>query len=177
MPDSEWKQPQTVIAQRTIYPSVPLRSSWDSLLFDLPTTEDKMAQRLNTGIVMVLVVVFAFAGCALPSSARSPKFLDPEELLVALKDECPTGIPLAAAQERMESLGFTCESVIDGTFAYHFRDDQGKREKRTRENIDFILCKRQLKQGLMVTYFETVALVLENGVVMDALYEKNSLGP
>ena len=36
MPDSEWKQPQTVIAQRTIYPSVPLRSSWDSLLFVLP---------------------------------------------------------------------------------------------------------------------------------------------
>ncbi|MCE3018581.1 MAG: hypothetical protein LW870_22225 [Pirellula sp.] len=31
--DSGWKQRQTDIAQRTIYPSVPLHSSWDRLLF------------------------------------------------------------------------------------------------------------------------------------------------
>ncbi|MFN8739228.1 MAG: hypothetical protein ACK5YR_04860 [Pirellula sp.] len=134
---------------------------------------------MNSDVVIALVVgsFFAFVGCVLPSIARSPKLLDPKELLVALKVEFPQGVPLRAAQEKMETLGFKCERVVDGTFVSHVRNDQWRREKRTREHIDFILCKRQLKQGRMVTYIEAVALVIENDFVVDALYEMNSLGP
>lgn len=114
--------------------------------------------------------------------ARYLPALAPRSLLIQKtpfgpEEEFPQGVPLTAAQEKMEAMGFNCEVIVDGSFVYHVRDDQWRREKRTRENTDYILCKRCLKEGLMVTYFETVALVLENGFVVDALYERNSLGP
>jgi len=81
------------------------------------------------------------------------------------------------AQQQMAENGFECTRIDNGTFIHRIRHDDGRMENRTLENIDFIRCKRKTQDGMWVTYFDDVALVIENGLVVDALTNWSAVGP
>lgn len=81
------------------------------------------------------------------------------------------------AQRQMEDNGFECTRISNGAFVHQIHHDDGSLESRSIENIDFIRCKRKTQQGVWVTYFDDVALVIEDGLVVDALSNWSAVGP
>ena len=63
----------------------------------------------------------------------------------------------------MEIEGFKCEMVENGTFITTYR------KKRRIDNADFLRCRRETESGI-----NDVALVVENGIVTDAIIDFES---
>lgn len=128
------------------------------------------------GVVMVCAAITS-VGCASSPASRTSKPVAPIEIFASLKQSYPEGVSPEVAQQRMEENGFECIRVHNGSFVHQVHHDDGRLENRTLENIDFISCKRKTQDGMWVTYFDDVALVIENGLVVDAVCNWSAVGP
>ena len=128
---------------------------------------------LGAGLSATILAV----GCSSSPTSRATTKRSVIEIIESLQLTYPNGVSPEAAQRQMEENGFECTWTTNGTFVHQIRHDDGATTNRTVENIDFIRCKRQTQQGMWVTYFDDVALVVQNGRVVDALSNWSAVGP
>jgi hypothetical protein len=115
---------------------------------------------LLTGLVLTMSLG---AGCA----ARYPVIVpgeNAEKTRAGILERVPVGTPVERAADIMRANGFTCESMRNAAFL-------------DRERIDFLYCDRERAVGLMVGRRWQVALVEEEGRVMDVLVGTGLIGP
>lgn len=111
------------------------------------------------------------------SKASPPKTASASRIIDTLQESYPNGPPSDVAQMQMEQNGFQCERVTRGNFVHVVRNADGTSQRRTLEGIDFIRCNRTTKNGILVTYFDEVALVIKDDVVVEMLANWDSVGP
>jgi hypothetical protein len=77
----------------------------------------------------------------------------------------------------MEDAGFECKHVRNGKFKHRRRDSSSAEAKfDIYENIEFLRCSRETRDG-WITYFEDVAIVIENEFVVNFLANWDAVGP
>ena len=123
-------------------------------------------------ILVLLLIGFWISGCA----STGPT-LRPQIVFDSLSEAHPSGIPVDAALSEMQNAGFECEFIRNGTFKHEADEpDSITKKLTTYDNIDFLRCRRNTQEGL-VSYFDNVALVIENGKVIKILANWGATGP
>ena len=104
------------------------------------------------------VIVAILIGCAGTQEFRNA------ESIVATHKLFNGQTTVSEWQEHMESEGFECEMIENGSFSTTYR------KKQRIDDADFLRCKRKTKDGI-----DDVALVVEDGAVIDAIidFERN----
>lgn len=121
----------------------------------------------------LLLVVGLIAGCA-HTQQITWRLDEPEAMRQTLADQLPEGTALAAAQQFMEHEGFTCMIVRNGTFV---EKTWFGAQVPIHENIDFLECRRVQSDGLLMSRYWGVALVLSGDSVQKVLVSHYIDGP
>jgi hypothetical protein len=142
---------------------------------DLVVFEEAAMQTLE--IFVIAIRLLSHCGCVSPSPTSVSQQAPVSEIIDAMRESHPEGIPLRVAQKTMEQNGFICRVVRDGTFVHQVRDSESSHvDHREISGMDFIECRRETQNG-MVTSFDTVALELKNDTVVDVLSNWEAIGP
>ncbi len=127
-------------------------------------------------VAAAMSVGIASSGCVSSSLPHLPKHTQVSRIMDSLRESHPDGIPAGAAQEKMQQCGFKCQMVQNGTFVHKVHEPtDGKLQRRELQDIDFIECHRKRQSGL-VTYFDTVALIVEGDIVTEVLSHWEATG-
>ena len=112
---------------------------------------------MNRHFILLLAILAICVGCAGIQKHRSP------EAIIATHKLVNRDGNVAEWQDRMETEGFECEMIENGTFSTTYR------KKHRIDNADFLRCIRQTEDGV-----DDVALVIENGAVVDSIIDFQS---
>jgi hypothetical protein len=125
-------------------------------------------------LVNMLIAFLIVEGCA--SSSRQLK-ARPHAIYESLSQTYPTGIPIEIAKNEMENAGFKCELVRNGAFK-HQNTEPGPIATKyvVHDNIDFLKCNRTEIDG-WVTSIDSVALIIEDDLVIKMLANWDAVGP
>jgi len=126
--------------------------------------------------LFIFTLTFIANGCAVSRVSPTAHNLGPDTIVEQLAKQNPDGIPVSIATTRMESEGFTVEHIASGEFTHEIRDETPTLERRKYENIEFLKCRRKSQSGL-VSYVDTAALIIEDGMVVDVLSNWSAVGP
>ena len=129
-----------------------------------------------SSFVFIFTLAFMANGCALSRISSTAHRLGPDTIIEQLAQENPEGIPVSIATTRMESEGFSVEHIANGEFTHEIRNETPTLDRRKYEDIEFLKCRRKSQSGL-VSYVDTAALIIEDGMVVDVLANWSAVGP
>ena len=103
-------------------------------------------------LILLLVIICVAAGCAsaVSSKAHFATDVDVKEFVSVLRREILPGTSIADATAAMETQGFKCRIVRDGSFHTDSEDGAASVDQERLEGIDFILCTRVCRSAAFV---------------------------
>ena len=124
-------------------------------------------------VTLGVCVFLATAGC---TSSPQRHFVPANEIINQLRQLDSKTVSVQQATAAMESHGFKCSQVKNGTFSEAYVDSSGITKHRKIEQLDFVHCHRESHRGV-VSYRDEVALVIKEDQITDVLSNHSATGP
>ena len=115
--------------------------------------------KMYRNLTVLIVLACLTLGCA-PISGRVKRERSPRMIVAGLRLNSPKTLDVTVAQERLESEGFSCKLVENGTVT------TTRYKKQRINNANFVRCRRESPDGV-----DELALIIDDGMVTEVVFD------